>query len=321
MQFPKGATALDFALSIHTDLGIHCIGCKINGKVMPIDTPLKSGSTVEILRSENQRPNMDWLRYVRTSKAKSALKRWLSQEGKIKSKDLGIDILRREFKKVRAKISFEDWVTWIAKAKKIGSTEKLEEMVGSGELSSYQMHTMAPEQNGNKGFSVMSRFSEKKKESSKTSAILINSDENVIIRFARCCMPVPGEKIVGFLTSGRGVSIHKMNCANVVSLADDNERQVAVDWNTKERTFFKARVEVISKDRINLLNEFTQIISSNNANIVNANIVTRENVVHDIFIIEVIHLRQLKKILSLLRKVKGVQRIVRGRMEENKTLE
>jgi GTP pyrophosphokinase len=318
IQLPKGATALDFAFAVHTTLGIHCIGCKVNGQLMPIDTPLKSGSTVEILRSENQNPNLEWLRFVRTTKAKSALRRWLNQEGAIRSRDLGKEILLREYQRLGLKASFEEWLKLAANAQMLTSVDRLLEMVGKGELSAVRvLHEIPAIQQEPQHVPMMRRFLDRVRGAPVRAAIGIENAQNIMIRLARCCMPVPGEKIVGFITKGRGLSVHRVNCPNIVLLASEIERQVSVEWDTKEKTYFKVRIEVIAKNRLNLLAELTQRISSYNSHIVNANISTRENMVHDVFMIEVLHLRQLKKILSALKKVKGVQKVGRGRLEES----
>jgi GTP pyrophosphokinase len=317
IQLQKGATVLDFAFSIHTNLGIHCIGCKINDKVMPIDTPLKSGSTVEILRSENQRPTVEWLRYVRTGKAKSALRRWLNQEGKVQSQELGNELLLNEYNKLNSGIPYKQWLLAAAAGQELEDTEMLLEAVGQGNLSTLQvLHAMPDEQTRTNRLPMMKRLMHKVVGGPASSAILIDGEQNVMIRFARCCMPIPGEKIVGFITKGRGVAVHRMDCPNAIAIAGHTERHVSIDWNPGTKNYFKVRIEVIAKNRINLLSELTHAIAKNNANIVHANIVTRENVVHDIFIVDVVHARQLKRILASLKKVKGVQNVTRGRQEE-----
>ncbi len=313
VQLPKGATALDFAFAIHTDLGIHCISSKINGRIMPMNASLKSGCTVEIIRSETQQPNLEWLRYVRTSRAKSALRRWLSQEGKVRSRDLGAELIKREYQRLGISMAYPDWLAQAAKAVGVESTDQMLEMVGQGHLTSFDiLHKLPVEQAGSGRFQSVRRLVEKIRPE---VPIRIEGDENLMIRFARCCMPVPGEKIVGFRTRGRGLAVHSIRCPNAVLMASEKERCVAVDWNTRDKVHLKVRIEVIAKNRINLLSELTAAISTYHSSILNAHITTHEDVVHDAFIIEVVHLRQLKRILSALQKIKGVQKVVRGRVE------
>lgn len=318
IQLPKGATALDFAFSIHTDLGVHCVGVKINGKMMPLDTVLQSGSTVEVLRAEEQQPTMEWMRYVRTSRAKSALRRWLNQEGKVRSRDLGKELLKREYEKLNLKISLEEWLKRAAKALKTDGVSPMLEKIGKGELSIYQvMHDLPAEDVGSRQTLSMRNLVNSLRLTSKKSAIRIEGDKNLMIRFARCCMPVPGEKIVGFITRGRGVAIHRIDCPNALMLAHETERRMDVEWNTKNKVYFKVRIEVIANNRNGLLAEQALAIAEYQANIANANILTRENMTHNIYILEILHLQQLKKIISALKKIKGVQKVVRGRMEES----
>lgn len=313
IQLPKGATALDFAFAIHTDLGIHCISSKINGRIMPLSAALKSGCTVEIIRSETQQPTLEWLRYVRTSRAKGALRRWLSQEGKIRSRDLGNELLKREFQRLSVPLSYPDWLLQAAKAVQADSTDAMLEMIGQGNLSVFDiLHKLPADQTGSGPFQSVRRFVDKMRS---VVPIRIESDENLMIRFARCCMPVPGEKIVGFRTRGRGLAVHSIRCPNAVLMASEKERCVSVEWNTSDKVRLKVRLEVIAKNRINLLSDLTLAISSFHSSILNANITTHEDVVHDAFIIEVVHLRQLKKILAALERIKGVQKVVRGRVD------
>jgi GTP pyrophosphokinase len=316
-QLPKGATAMDFAFSIHTDLGIHCIGCKINSKVMPVDTPLKSGETVEILRSENQHPSPEWIRYVHTSRAKSALRRWLNQEGSVQSRDLGNEILSAEHQKLQIETPYKEWLELAAKSQKIVTVDLMLEMVGKGNLPVFQiLHQLPADQFKKSSVPMMRRLVNKMMGSPASSPIRIADNENLMIRFGRCCMPVPGEKIIGFITKGRGVAVHRMNCPNALMLATNKERRVEVEWNTDEKNHFKVRLEVIAKNRMHLLSEMTHAISQFNSNILNAHILTKQEVVQDVFIIEVVHLRQLKKIIASLKAIKGIQKIIRGRLQD-----
>ncbi len=311
-QLPKGSTALDFAFSIHTDLGLHCVGCKINNSVMPVDTILKSGSTVEILRSETQKPSMEWLRYVRTSKAKSALKKWLNQEGKIQSIDLGNEIILREFQKLNLQIDYKDWLKLATKTQNIESTDNLLEMIGKGILSSYKVIHSTPTENiKQKLIPNISNMVNKIKKGTGTSPILIKDNKNLLIRIAKCCRPVPGEKIIGFITKGRGVAVHSLNCPNAVLLSSEKERCVPVEWNKDSCLDFTVRLVVIAKNRLSLLSDIVNVISNNGLNILNANLSTHQEIAKDVFLIEVSHIKQLKKLIPSIKKIDGVQKAYR----------
>lgn len=306
-KLPKGASALDFAFSVHTDIGLHCFGAKINGRMVTIGTPLQSGDTVEILTSPNQKPHRDWLKWVKTSKARDRIRRWLKAEAYADSVQLGQDILEREVKKSGLKLA-EERLTELAVDLGVEDVEHLMAGLGSGEISLVQVMrkwTGEEESRPSKQIPPTSRLEV------GPGVINIQGMDNLMIRISKCCRPIPGDTIVGFVTRGRGVTVHRRNCPNIGNLISDDPRRIDVEWDSDKEQTFIARILVLADDRKNLLNDMTKVIGRMEMNIRNAKATADLGVAENEFELDVKDLKELGKLMDKLRRVKGVQAVER----------
>jgi len=281
-EFPRGATPVDFAYSIHTDIGHRCIGAKVGGRLVPLKYQLKSGDSMEILTSPNHQPSKDWLKFVKTSRAQTKIRQWIKKEQRERSIALGREICEKEFRKFSlnlAKLLKSGEIQKVANDFGFQSVDDLMASVGYGKISSKQIAgKLIPPEKLEAG--------DKKKESriekiiqlvqkKPQDAIQIKGMDDMMFRFASCCNPLPGDKITGFITRGRGITIHTADCFNV--LYSDPQRKVKVEWDLRHKQTHPVRIRVTCADRKGLLADISSSITSNEANITNAQL----NTTHD----------------------------------------
>ena len=318
-QFPLGATPVDFAYSIHSDVGNHCMGAKVSGKIVPLKYELKSGDTVEILTSPNQKPSKDWLKIVKTSRAKTKIRQWFKTEEREKSIALGKEILDKELRKYdlqQAKLAKSGELAKVAAEFSFQGVDDLIAAVGYGKVTTNQIIgkiipqerlEQQKEQEEGRLRRILQKFSRTPRE-----ALLIKGIDNVMVRYAGCCNPLPGDKVIGFITRGRGVTIHAADCPNI--LDDDPNRRVEVEWDSTKESSYPVRIRVISEDKKGLLAEISSSMSSNEANITNARVdTTEEKRAIGTFEVEIRDLHHLKKVIKDLEKIKGIHRVERLR--------
>jgi len=321
-QFPIGSTPVDFAYSIHSDIGNHCVGAKVNGKIVPLRYELRSGDTIEILTSPNQKPSKDWLKLVKTSRAKTKIRQWFTVEEREKSINLGKDILEKELRKYdlqQTKLIKSGELAKVANEFSFQGVEDLIAAVGYGKVTANQiigkilpqekLEQQKEELEGGRIKHLIQKITRGPKD-----ALLIRGIDNVMVRYAGCCNPVPGDKVVGFITRGRGVTIHTADCQNAID--DDPHRKVEVEWDSKKEYIYPVRIRIYSDDKKGLLAEISNSISSNGANIKNARVDTTEdkNAVCT-FEVEIRDLNHLNKVIRALGKIKGVHQVERMREE------
>jgi GTP diphosphokinase / guanosine-3',5'-bis(diphosphate) 3'-diphosphatase len=311
VQLPKGATALDFAFALHSEIGLHCIGAKVDGNVVPLHRELQTGERVEILKSESQRPSKDWLSVVATTKAKSAIRRWMRTEEIAHSIQLGKEMLEREFRQAHIPPQVQGDLKPFAEKFQVADWEQLWEKIGHGEITLGSISTFVQELNPNrKKPSVLERLSLRRAPKSENS-VVVSGMQNMLIRYATCCHPVPGDKIIGYVTRGRGVSIHRANCPEGMLLMKDQDRIIPVQWKTEAGQTFEVVVEITGKDRPDLLRDITDCFSKSHINVQRASIVTVRDQVRNRFRIQVSDLDQLEKTMAQLRKLKGIATVSR----------
>lgn len=319
-QFPIGATPVDFAYSIHSDIGDHCSGAKVNGKIVPLRYDLKSGDTVEIMTLPNQKPSKDWLKFVKTSRAKTKIRQWFTNEEREKSITLGKEILEKELRKYnlqQVKLIKSGDLAKVANEFSFQGVDDLIAAVGYGKVTANQIiGKILPqerlEQKREEQEEGRLKHLLKKITRSPKDALLIKGIDNVMVRYAGCCNPLPGDKVVGFITRGRGVTIHTADCQNAMD--DDPNRKVEVEWDSKKEYSYPVRIRIYSEDKKGLLAEISASISSNEANITNAKLDTTEDKkAVSIFEMEIHDLNHLKKVIKGLEKIKGVNRVERLR--------
>jgi guanosine-3',5'-bis(diphosphate) 3'-pyrophosphohydrolase len=281
-EFPRGTTPVDFAYSIHTDIGHRCIGAKVGGRLVPLKYELKSGDTVAILTSPTHHPSKDWLKFVKTPRAQTKIRQWIKKEQRERSIALGREICEKEFRKFSLnfpKLFKSGEIQKVANDFSLQSVDDLMALVGYGKISPKQIAgKLVPPETLETG--------KKRKESriekiihlvqkKPQEAIKIHGVDDVMVRFASCCNPVPGDRITGFITRGRGITIHTADCSNVLN--NDPQRKVKVEWDVKHKQTHPVRIRVICSDRKGLLADISSSITSNEANITNAQLNTTQN--------------------------------------------
>jgi len=314
---PEGSTPIDFAYAVHTDVGHHCVGAKVNGKLVPLRYTLRQGDIVEVVASPTQHPSRDWLKIVKSSRSKARINQWLKVEERARSLELGRELFDREAKKYRlvpsTLLASEEMKKLLAEMGYATADDLLATM-GYGRASVHQVlgklapavvrdHEKAPESKPQKA----ARKSE--------GAVRVRGVDDVLVRFGKCCSPVPGDGIVGFITRGRGLTVHARDCLTVVKNVLEKERLLAVEWDGGEPATRPVKIAVyIGRDRPGLLAEITAAISSQRGNITKAEITVtddRKGINH--FVIEVEDLQQLQSIMQGIRDVKDVMNVERVR--------
>ncbi len=321
-EVPVGSTALDLAYAIHTEIGDHCVGAKINGKLVPLRHQLHSGDMVAILTSPSQVPDRGWLKFVRTSKAKTKIKHWFKVEEQKRALELGRRLLEQEFRRqhlpVAQSLQSERLVS-MATVKGCETVDELIRMVGFGRLAPDQIVGSFKEETEKPTAVAATR--EMVISSSKSSglfhdgAVKFGGIKDVLMQLSKCCKPVPGESIRGYITRGRGLTIHAVDCPNLQSLEWDQNRLVEVEWDTDVEGPHSVDVSVLTLDRPGVLAKVSSGISQCKANITKAEISTREDkkAVLD-FVIEVKNTAHLEMIIQEIQRVDGIlsARRVRG---------
>ena len=320
-QFPRGSTPIDFAYSIHSDVGNRCVGAKVNGKIVPLKYEFRSGDTVEIMTSPGQKPSKDWLKFVKTSRAKTKIRQWFKTQEMEKSINLGKEILEKELRKYnlqQAKLIKSGELIKVANEFSFHEVDDLIAAVGYGKVTANQIigKLLPPERLEKKEEQEegrLKRLIQKVTRSGSKDALLIKGVDNVVVRYAGCCNPLPGDKVVGFITRGRGVTIHTSDCKNI--LDNDPHRKVEVEWDSTKEYIYPVRIRVYSDDKKGMLAEISNSISSHKANITNARVeTTDEKKAIGTFEVEIRDLNHLKKVIKGLEKIKGVQRVERVRI-------
>lgn len=318
-ELPAGSVPLDFAYRIHTDVGHSCVGAKVNGRIVPLEYKLKNGDIVEILTSKNSGPSRDWVNLVKTSHAKTKIRQWFKKEKREENIIRGKEFLEREAKKQGIEIDLirGDKLVEIGKKFSIYSLEDLYAAVGDGAITANSILTKLkieearPEKKGLSAEEVQSIKTEFKSPAEwgrSTQGIRVKGIENLLVRLAHCCNPVPGDPIIGYITRGRGVSVHRTDCRNIFSYQkEESERLVEVAWDREFKEPFQVKLEINGMDRAGLLSEVMNILSEMkiSAKWVNARGKKDHGAVIGL-VIEVKGLKQLEYITNKIRRIKDV---------------
>ncbi|MDD5088160.1 MAG: bifunctional (p)ppGpp synthetase/guanosine-3',5'-bis(diphosphate) 3'-pyrophosphohydrolase [bacterium] len=311
ITLPRGATPVDFAFTVHTDVGLHAMAAKVNGQITPLKSELHSGDVIEIIVSPNQRPNPDWLQFVRTSRAQSKIKKWLKEQHFDESVKLGQEILARELQKYHVKKS-EKEVSDVALLFGQDDLPTFYAAIGAGDLAvqSVLRKLLPAEESTGQGWgSILSKVIRRVK--GNESGVRIHGMENVAISFGRCCQPLPGDKITGFITTGRGVSVHRVDCKNIPRLMQRPERNIAVEWDVDKEATFNIRVRVIGKERPRLLNDLTTAMAKEEANILYFEMRTEDAFAVGQLTLKVKSLPHLTRVIKRMKSIKDVIHVER----------
>lgn len=321
---PRGATPIDFAYSIHAEIGNHMTGAKINSKMVPIITPIKNGDIVEIITSENSKgPSLDWLKFVKSTSAKSKIQQWFKKERKAENIEKGKDAIERELKRIGIEYSDLFKVEYINPMLERYKFKNLEEMyaaTGFGTISAtkviarmlieYRKEHKEEETIEEKIEELAKRRTNKAKTSSL--GIVVKGIDNCLVKLSKCCNPLPGDEIVGYITKGRGVSIHRKDCVNVNELLKEENRIIDVAWAEEEKATYTVEIEILANDRQGLLGDIVQKVNDSKEKLLTVSAkTTKDRTAITKLSIQVDSLESLHKIIRELKKVDSVYEVTR----------
>ena len=315
IALPPRSTSIDFAYAVHTEIGHRCIGAKVNGRLVPLDTKLNSADTVEIFTSNSASaaPSRDWLGIVASSRARSKIRQWFSRERRDDAIESGKEelmrALRREAMPVQTTLTSSSLLS-VSEALNFSDSEALFASIGEGQTSAQSVvQRLAKELRGGVDEQLpTTATSNTRAPRREVAGVYVEGLDDVMIHLARCCTPVPGDQIIGFVTQGRGISVHRTDCSNATALSvRSRERVIEVEWDASSESIFRATLEVLAFDRSHLLSDVSQVVSEHHLNIVGARTVTTaDRVSRMIFDIELADPSHLESLVSSLRRLDGV---------------
>jgi GTP pyrophosphokinase len=307
VELPQDASPVDLAYAIHSEVGHQCTGAKVNRRIVPLRYRLQNGDTVEIITSHGHAPSRDWLKFVKTQKAKSRIKLWLKAEERKKGLALGAELLEKALRKnsLSPTMARSDEILAAAKPYRVKTHEDLYVAIGYGRVSVHKIiNQLLPETEEDEKEIIENKKTKKPEES---KGIKIKGVDNIMFHRAKCCYPLPGEKVTGFVTRGRGVSIHKVNCPTLDTHTIDADRLVEVEWSDNKESTYAIKVQVLTDDKRGLLAELSAVLSTNNVNINHLDAsATHEKQALFNFILEISDKKQLDEIIKKLSQINGV---------------
>ncbi len=317
INLPEGSTPIDFAYRVHTAVGNKCVGAKVNSRIVPLNYKLENGNIVEVITSANSGPSRDWLKIVKTNQAKSRIKQWF----KLKDKDLNVskgkDMLEKEIKKLGYKpseILKDEWIRNVSNKLSINSLEDLYASLGYGNITLNQVisrlkdyyNELFKETDEKAYIEQKLQKPEQARKPRPTQGVLVKGVDNIKIRFSKCCNPVPGDEIIGFITQGRGVSIHRTDCPNIIS-SDGVERFIEVEWDIQKDSSYNAEIQVTGTDRSGLLAEIALKINEADIGLLSMNARTnKEKIVIINMTLEIKDVKQLSDLMVRIKKIKSI---------------
>lgn len=324
IDLPQGAIPIDFAYRIHTDVGHRCVGAKINGKIVPLDYRLKNGDIVEIITSKTGKPSLDWLNIVGSSESRSKIRNWFKKENREENIEKGLEALERECKRLN-----HDWKSLnvggrlgrVAKQMNAGSEDDLAAAVGYGgfavntvliKLLELQKKDLQKQEEQNSSLVMLEKLKPRKPVKHSGTGILVKGEPGLLVRLAKCCSPVPGDPIIGFITRGRGVSVHRADCPNVTHGQSDVDRLIDVEWDYEGDERFEVNMEIVAYDRTGIMAEIMAALAELKISILSINAKTSDTknvVIH--MGISIKDLAQFEFIATKIRRLKDVYAVER----------
>lgn len=334
IEMPAGATPIDFAYRVHTNVGNKCVGAKIDGKIVPIDYKLQNGNIVEILTSSNSNgPSRDWLNIVKTPNAKSRIRQWFKKERREENIERGSELLEKEFKKYGLPLkdsALEKYMIQIAKKFNQPSVEDLIATIGYGGIMVSQVVTKAKDyylkevkkqQKDNvklkeeefERHNLSDAEYKKKRKKNNCQGVIVEGLDNILIRFAKCCNPLPGDEIIGYITKGRGVAIHRKDCVNAKQECElFRNRLIHVSWADSESGKFEGEIQIKAVDRKGIINDITHTVAVEKVSLNGINARKgKEEVVNINLLIEVNNIKELNALMKKIKAIPGVEQIYR----------
>ncbi len=320
---PKDSTPIDFAYSIHTEVGNTMTGCKINSKMMPIVTKLNNGDIVDIITSDNAKgPSRDWLKFVQSTRAKNKIQQWFKKANREENIERGKELLSKEIKRLgltESEIYKQEYINSALERYKYPNIIEMQAAVGFGAISagkviSKMLDSYSKDHKEEELEKKIEELSAKKVQTAKpsSSGVIVKGIDNCLVKFAKCCNPVPGDKIIGYITRGRGVSVHRADCINLKELLDQEDRIIEVSWYEKAKTSYNVDIEIYSNDRNGLLSDIVREFGNEKVSMMDVRSkVTKEKIVITEVTAEIENLETLNKLFRSLRKIDSVYEVKR----------
>jgi len=323
IALPAGSTPVDFAFAVHTEVGYRCVGAKVNGKLVPLESSLTNGDVVEVVTNKNPTaaPSRDWINFVQSPRARSKIKAWFSKERREEAIEAGQESIARQMRKAGLplqKILAGQALLELAHDLHYSDIETLYAAVGNGHVSSASIVEKLAAAIGDSQEFAQDRSDEifiahSTATKRSTNGVDVEGVDDLLVKLARCCTPVPGDEITGFVTRGSGVSVHRSDCINISDLREhQGDRLVGVKWNAGAKTLFLVNIQVEALDRARLLSDVTRALSDVHVNILNAAVSTsKDRVAISRFTFEMADASHLDAVLSSVRSVEGVYDVYR----------
>jgi GTP pyrophosphokinase len=312
IQLPKGATPIDFAFAVHTEIGLHCAGAKVNGRIAPLSRPLRNSETVEIITAPTAKPSRDWLAHVRTGRARHKIRQVMRKEAQQSATKLGQDILDRELKRRRLPKIGDDALDKAARSLNLTDSTHLLASIGQGDVNVLQvLKFVHPDLDTNPEAAKPSALERLVDRVRGSKGVRIQGVDGLMVRYAQCCQPVPGDPVVGYVTRGRGVSIHRGDCPNLLLLAHEPERRLEIDWQEAQGERFLVRLALEGNDRRGLYADVAAAVSSTGTDIKSMDLRSTDGKIIGSVLVEVENLAHLQKIIKSTRRVKGITEVAR----------
>ena len=320
---PRGATPIDFAYSIHAEIGNRMTGAKINSKMVPIITPIKNGDIVEIITSDNSKgPSLDWLKFVKSTSAKNKIQQWFKKERKTENIEKGKEYIERELKRIgidHSELFKIEYINPMLERYKYKNLDEMYASVGFGSMSATKIiaRMLIEYRKEHKEETIEQKIEEleiekNKKTKSSNSGIVVKGIENCLVKLSKCCNPLPGDEIIGYITKGRGVSVHRKDCVNINDLLKEENRIIEVEWYEQEKAGYTVEITIFANDRNGLLGDIMQEINKSKAKILSVNArATKEKIAVTEVALEVDSLESLNKIIKELRKLDSIYEVNR----------
>lgn len=327
VKLPIGSVPLDFAYRVHTDVGHRCIGAKVNGKIVPLDYTLKNGDIVEIITSKTSKPSLDWLNIVGSSESKSKIRNWFKRENKEENIQKGIEALEKEAKRLNyswKQLGTTERIEQVSRALNAGTPNELFAACGYGGipvntvlLRLIEMHKKETEKEDQqeKTKAILEKLKQAQPTTRKSgTGILVKGESGVMVRMAKCCSPVPGDDIIGYITRGRGISVHRADCKALSHTPEDMERMIEVSWDVASTESFHVGIDIVGYDRTGILLDVMAVLSELKINISNINAKVNEDNknVHISMSIEIKDISQLDFVMTKLRRIREVYSVQRA---------
>ncbi len=312
IQLPIGSTPVDFAFQVHTQVGMHCLGAKVNHQLVTLNVELKSGDVVEIITGKKQTPSINWQKFVVTSKARNAINKYLKNESAKESIRLGREILYKTLRRLKIYNLKEEYLDAYSNFG-FSNQDSYLSAIGHGKLVFREIHNKINPDNSDPGTSTYKKIGNAIENVLRPrDGILLDGINNLMIKYGKCCNPIPGDDVTGFVTRGRGLTVHRTQCQSLPLITQEEERLVPVDWNIPKDTTFNSRLKIIGLDYKGLLKNLSECIGGQNVNISSVDIKVNGALATAFFIVQIKNKRQLDRLIKKLSFVKNVDKVERA---------